>query len=757
MIDPRDQTRPNEDLLTEDSEDEMKDLLKEFEARYNSLKQKRREKLARSESVEKEENEEANVAKNELVKIVRKELASKELKRPVVVKQELVKPAVVKQELAAAIRITNGSRTDSLTRDVSQKIQKANKKEIPPKTSKDPVLEVTGSPPRKIPTPRIALDNSREKMSGSRENLAALLSLTKENSATLLPAKTLERSVLNSVLSSAANLPNLPVTTTPTNVTNIATNFLTKLYKTSTNTPKSSINYNNRKFSLTLPTPQSLDVDEIEPVTRQHLRKRYVSQKDLDHLLTDVKLLRVDKLLAKVHRTNDYAEPEYTNWCFCGVVLKKFDPQTSRDGKHKWMKVSVGDFSRSVELMLFEEAFSAYWKLRLGDVVYILNPLVSKYSFGTTSGPAKTGFTLKLADHNVGSVVEVGACRDYGVCSAVKKDGSTCGDVVNTKKATLCEYHMEERYRGGNKRMELNGSVQMREPGRPGGQFSHQAHQKHGQNGQNGKNYGQNGQNRQYAGQFNQFGGHFTTYNEQTQIFGSESSFSKAKYDDPRALITAADKRRRLNDQKAKEALEERLRKHSSQHKTAERLNLLPTKVVDGQKLADGKNRLFPNGMISKIGFDPTVTLQASLQPHTKKQELARVRELNELSSSMSAERNLASSSEDQRHRSDLWKKNVRDRKEYKRKVGESWGRTKEEEMYGKASETTNRATNKLTKKFTKPTNETTATLSQKFTEKSRTLGRKVETELDSDSDIDIDFGERAKEYQERINKLQGR
>ena len=747
MIDPRDETRPSEDLLTEESEDEMKDLLKEFEARYNSLKQKRRENLARPEPGEKEEKESENVAKNELVKIVRKELASKELKRPAVVKkelakpavvkQELAKPAVVKQELAAAIKITDRSRTNPPARDVSQKIQKAIQKENPIKAFKEAVLEVTGSPTRKIPTPRMGLDNSRKQKSITRENLAALL-----------PAKTLERPVVNAVLSSATTLANVPDTDTPTptNVTNLATNFLSKLYKTSTNTPKSSINYNNRKFSLTLPAPQSLDVDEVEPITRQNLRKRYVSQQDLDQLLTDVKLLRVDKLLAKVHRTNDFAEPEYTNWCFCGVILKKFDPQTSRDGKHKWMKVSVGDFSRSVELMLFEEAFSAYWKLRLGDVVYILNPLVSKYSFGTTSGPAKTGFTLKLADHNVGSVVEVGACRDYGVCSAVKKDGSTCGDVVNTKKATLCEYHMEERYRGGNKRMELNGSVQMREPGRPGGQFPNQTHQKHGQNGQN---YGQNGQNRQYGGQFNQFGGHFTTYNEQTQIFGSESSFSKAKYDDPRTLITAADKRRRLNDQKAKEALEERLRKHSSQHKAAERLNLLPTKVVDGQKLADGKNRLFPNGMISKIGFDPTVTLQASLQPHTKKQELARVRELNELSSSMSAERNLASSSEDQRHRSDLWKKNVRDRKEYKRKVGESWGRTKEEEIYKKASENTNN-----TKKFTKPTNKTTATLSQKFTEKSRTLGRNVETELDSDSDIDIDFGGRAREYQERINKL---
>ena len=219
-----------------------------------------------------------------------------------------------------------------------------------------------------------------------------------------------------------------------------------------------------RKFEfLNIPPPLDIDVGENDrdEVSGFRLRKRYISPDALQTLLADTKVLRIEKLLAKVCPPSFY-EPAYANWCLVGLILEKLEPIASgntarapKKGRGKYIKISVGNFAHSVRVMLFGAALDRWWKLRVGDIVCILNPNINRWLH-----KSKTGFNLAL-NTAVDSILEVGLCRDFGKCSF--ENG--CNTMIDTAQGTLCGYHQDLHFRKyASKRMELNGSVLSRRP-----------------------------------------------------------------------------------------------------------------------------------------------------------------------------------------------------------------------------------------------------------------------------------------------------
>ncbi|RLV94480.1 Minichromosome maintenance protein 10 [Spathaspora sp. JA1] len=395
-----------------------------------------------------------------------------------------------------------------------------------------------------------------------------------------------------------------------------SSNFLSKLYNTNFQ-PKSTIDYDQRKFEFdfTKTTFQTTNTPEKDPLTNQHLRKRFISTSELNKLLqsTDpkLKLLNIDKLLAKVTKENNFSEPQYTNWCLIGTILYKSPPLLTKDKQTKYMKVKIGDFNHAIDVLIFDQAFEKNWKIQPGNLSMLLNPIINKYG---------QGFNLKLDNSNRSSLVEIGSLRDFSNCKF-----ENCKNVINPTKQELCDLHLDLKYNKSG-RMELNGTISMRRP--------------------------------TYA-KGSEVTSHFQDYNEDT-VVSSGITPDFQTYQDPKILQTKT-KRRKLIESKANEKLQLKLSKLSS-NSSLSNLNLIKHKPDTPNT---GK---FPNSMISQIGYDPTNTNVNYIKDDIKD---IRIKELYELSNSTSSKKQLTVSKQDLQVKLDKYKSNLK-LLEKKESVGES-------------------------------------------------------------------------------------
>lgn len=524
MIDPRDEVVNKDDLLSDDSSDELKDLYKEFELKYQAIKRK--------------------------------------------------------------------------------ELEKKNKQNDSTKISHETNVTVVPRSPRKIDKPVEAPNKLKKEVD--------------------LP------------------LPN----------TKKASEFLSQLYNanmTKSQEKYEGIDYSLRKFEFDFTDCKSKPrdvVDDLCPLSGLYLRRRYYPKDKVNELIkkTDenMKILKIDKMLAKTNKTNNYREPMYTNWCLVGFVLHKSEVLYTKNDK-KYMKLKIGGFQNSIELLLFDGAFEKNHKLQQGDLILVLNPIVNKYEIKVNEHVSKTGFNLKLDGSNINSILEIGAIRDFAICRFVKKlDNQRCTNVVNVTKQHLCDIHLDNKFRRST-RMELNG-VSLRSPT---------------------KNKTKVFLNMNKSLNPSNSTGFMREYNEDSTFTTSGSGkIDSRKYQDPKLLQTQLKKRKLQND-RANELLERKLSKLSSRNPIVESLNI---KNRSGESIRQNpQSSHFPSSMISKIGFDPTN------QDNDKSKEThpERLQELYELSAKCSTNKSLVSSLDDKRSKLQKWQKNINTLKNYDSKLME--------------------------------------------------------------------------------------
>jgi minichromosome maintenance protein 10 len=413
-----------------------------------------------------------------------------------------------------------------------------------------------------------------------------------------------------------------------------------------------AIDYSKRVFEFNTDGVQMKDpkdVNEIDKYSGQYLRKRYLSRENLDRILlstdSNLKILKINKLLAKINKSNNFQEPMYNNWGFVGFVLKK-DINNTKENK-KFMKLTIGDFDRSIDIMFFGDTLQKYWKLTLGDVIIILNPIVCKFHYlPSESNRVISGFNLKVDQHSVNSIIEIGSVRDFAFCTSLNKSTNLkCSNIVNISKSEMCEFHINLKFKSGsNKRMELNGSVQMKSPQKP---------------------------------KYNNL-----NFNENTHIYsGSQAGFlnNPKQYQNPK-LLSQESKRRKMLDERANKSLEKKLASLGN-NSTVKMLNLVRDQSKPSKeqvaKILEAKQRSFPTHMIGKIGFDPTnndskynsTGIEGYKSPTRKRQEIERVRELYKLSNDKSKHKQLTSSPENRKQKRDKWNSNLKMLKTYQKEL----------------------------------------------------------------------------------------
>lgn len=426
--------------------------------------------------------------------------------------------------------------------------------------------------------------------------------------------------------------------------------FFSKLHESS-KLPKKSIDYEKRIFLFEIPTMHNLDVNEKEYFSSLYIRKRYIMHEDLTNLFNDKKILRVDKVYAKINPPG-FHEPDYANWCVIGIITNKSEPKltksTNNSKQLKYMKITIGDLNVSVDLMIFGDAFKKFWKLRVGDIIAVLNPNVNPWK------PPSNGFNLHIND-GVDSILEIGSARDFGYCSMVRKDQTRCTSVINTLKSDLCNYHQEIKYKQSqNKRMELSGSVNLKSPTN-----------KHGHKQSMYLSTNKNG--KISGGYLN-----FEKINQQTTNYQYEGGKIGDGFVNPKLMDNILVKRRKHNDSKNNELLEKKLLKllNNSQFK---KLGLIKN-PVEQPELSINKSA-FNSSTLNKIGFDPisnSVAGSVHKSPQKLRNELSSdLKELYEISSRKQSIRKLTSSKADQISKKNKWDANLRSLEDYKQRYND--------------------------------------------------------------------------------------
>ncbi|PCH37100.1 hypothetical protein WOLCODRAFT_83678 [Wolfiporia cocos MD-104 SS10] len=97
-------------------------------------------------------------------------------------------------------------------------------------------------------------------------------------------------------------------------------------------------------------------------------------------------------------------------------------------------------------------AFEKMSVLKEGAVVALLNPRILKPFQRSAEAPHPTDNILALTPESVSSIAVIGQARDLGMCTAVKRDGTTCGSWCDRRIADVCDWHIQravERKRAG--------------------------------------------------------------------------------------------------------------------------------------------------------------------------------------------------------------------------------------------------------------------------------------------------------------------
>lgn len=395
-----------------------------------------------------------------------------------------------------------------------------------------------------------------------------------------------------------------------------ASEFGKKLYNTAKQVNK-PVNYEERDHEFGSYDKLNETVEEKEKFSGEIIQQRYISEDRLLKLIQNYKILRISKLFAKVIAPR-FEPPNYNNWCFVGTVISKSNPLVSSNGK-KYMMMKVGNFSQSVDVLVIGDAFKNYWKLRVGEIIIMLNPQISKYG---------GKFNLKLTD-NLSSLLEIGLSKTLGYCLFRNRNGEKCGKVINLQESHLCEYHQQQKYLSKLSRMEFSGVSSI------GPRLSTQRNDER-----------------------------ISTLNESTknyQFNERELAYRKLHFINPETLQTKKVKKAKVKDEVINKKLHDQLMESQHQKKFIKTLGLIDK--IDEKSYETTRLTAFKPSSLNKIGFDPTnISSKSSMG-------VKKLQELNDICLQRQESRKLKLSTEDKLMKRQKRDKQIENLHKYEKKV----------------------------------------------------------------------------------------
>lgn len=336
---------------------------------------------------------------------------------------------------------------------------------------------------------------------------------------------------------------------------------------------------------------KAVSTNELEGFSDQWMSQRFFSKEELHEILHEIKILRLNKLFAKV-KPPKFTEPQYSNWAVTGIISSKGEIKfSSAEKPKKYFKFTLTNFQHNIDVYIFgKQNVERYYNLRVGGIIAILNPEVLPWR-PSGKGNFIKSFNLRIS-HDFACILEIGQSRDLGWCQTFNKSqNKTCGAPINKAKETCCDFHKETKFRSNHaKRIELNGSFTLGAPTRVEAQPAlyrsksnttrdsyqvvHNFHERRTE-----KNRGVNGI-------------HFSNGN-------AAKAFFNDKFQNPDILNNLESKRRKIQDRKKQKLIEKKLGLGSrTEIDTSD-----PEKFDAARQTTEAT---IQSGFIERLGFDPT-------------------------------------------------------------------------------------------------------------------------------------------------------
>lgn len=341
---------------------------------------------------------------------------------------------------------------------------------------------------------------------------------------------------------------------------------------------------------------EPITVDEKDDLSGLVIDRRYVPLAVLRKHTKNIKVLRLPKLFSKV-RAPKFSEPDYPNWLVLGIISKKTEPRMTNSVKPvKFFSLTISDFQFELNVIFFGKSIvEKYYKLRLGDLIAILNPeIMPSKKLEAGASPSYATFSLKVSK-DTNNILELGHSKEFGLCQFyMKNKGKLCGAPINKLHDNYCAYHKEAKMRqNSSRRVEISSSVAMRAPVVKGYQQTIVKSQHN--NGKTSIRYQQKPDKpfvrEPAAAETNRF--LFSSANASTAFFDDD-------YENPDILANLDNKRRKIQELRNNRNLEKKLKGLSDKllSKKEDRVN------QEAKKTATLS--MFQHGLANQIGYDPT-------------------------------------------------------------------------------------------------------------------------------------------------------
>lgn len=354
------------------------------------------------------------------------------------------------------------------------------------------------------------------------------------------------------------------------------------------------------------PEYKTFATNELEEYSNLWLSKRYVPKQELKSIFAEVKILRLNKLFAKV-KPPKFIEPQYSNWAVVGLISDKGTTKfTSSEKPKKYFKFTITNFHHSIDTYIFgKEGVERYYNLRVGDIIAILNPEILPWrSHGV--GESVKSFNLRIS-HSLRCILEIGSSRDLGWCPMFNKSqNKQCGTPINKEREECCEYHREIQFRSTNsKRVELSGAFALGAPTRADARPALYREPSRGK-----PNYKllPNNVHRGPSSQENPLASKARHFSNRS----AAKAFFDERFQNPEILNNLAGKRRKIADSRRSDVLSRELRKgieFDIEHKSRKEL----------ESIKHATESTLGSGIMKNLGFDPTHGKLASILKYSGK------------------------------------------------------------------------------------------------------------------------------------------
>ncbi|XP_010428994.1 PREDICTED: protein MCM10 homolog [Camelina sativa] len=188
--------------------------------------------------------------------------------------------------------------------------------------------------------------------------------------------------------------------------------------------------------------------NDIDKFSGLRIRNQLLSPAEISDHFSDIRFVRLPTIKNLL-----MGDKLSGCWATIGVLTEKGQPKKSSIGQPYgiWKIGSLTD--NTVSLFLFGDAFKNNQTEKAGTVFGLFNCSVRK---------DKVGCEFSLSVNSAKQMVKLGVSADYGVCTAKRKDGTTCTSVVNKRQGAFCKIHklnasdkfatMRTELKGGNMR-----------------------------------------------------------------------------------------------------------------------------------------------------------------------------------------------------------------------------------------------------------------------------------------------------------------